>query len=69
MDMQAIKQVFLEIDTNNNGFLEPEEIRSLMLNAHVDITDEELDEMIKQADVNGDRKIDLKEFKSLLANF
>ena len=61
MDIQAIKQVFLEIDTNNNGFLEPEEIRSLML--------KELNEMIQKADVNGDHKIDLKEFRSLLANF
>ena len=69
MDIQAIKQVFLEIDTNNNGFLDPEEIRSLMLKAHVDITDEELNEMIQKADVNGDHKIDLKEFRSLLANF
>ena len=69
MDIQAIQQVFLEIDTDKSGFLEPEEIRTLMLSASVDITDAELEEMIQKADINGDRKIDLKEFKSLLANF
>lgn len=69
MDIQAIEQVFSEIDTNNNGFLEPEEIRTLMSRAEVVITDEELDSMIQRADTNGDGQIDIQEFKKLLADF
>jgi calmodulin len=69
MDAKAIQQVFLEIDTNNNGFLEPEEIRALMTKAQVEITDEDLETMIQGADTNGDGKIDIQEFKKLLADF
>jgi Ca2+-binding EF-hand superfamily protein len=69
MDAKAIQQVFVEIDTNNNGFLEPDEIHALMNKAHVDITDEDLEDMIQGADTNGDGKIDIQEFKKLLADF
>jgi len=69
MEITAIQQVFVEIDTNQNGFLDPEEIRDLMHKAQVEITDEDLETIIRSADTNGDGKIDIQEFKRLLANF
>jgi Ca2+-binding EF-hand superfamily protein len=69
MDSYSIQAVFEQIDTNHNGFLEPEEIRIVMQGASVDITDEELDIMIRNADTNGDGRIDIQEFKRLLADF
>ncbi|MGA1546971.1 MAG: EF-hand domain-containing protein [Flavobacteriaceae bacterium] len=69
MDVQSIQSAFCAIDADNSGFLEREEIRSLMAQANVDISDDELEVMIRRADANGDGKIDIQEFKKLLANF
>ncbi|MFZ9736668.1 MAG: EF-hand domain-containing protein [Prochlorotrichaceae cyanobacterium] len=69
MDIQAIEQAFLALDTNNNGFLEIEEIRSFMHESLLDISDADLEEIINKVDINADGKIDIHEFKKLLEDF
>jgi calmodulin len=69
MDPETLEQVFAEIDRNGNGTLEPDELKALMARADLDVSGQELDEMIKMADVDGDGLIDLQEFKQLFLDF
>jgi calmodulin len=69
MDPETLEQVFAEIDQDHSGALDPDELRALMVRANINISTEELDEMIRMADTNGDGLIDLKEFKQLFSDF
>ncbi|MGA1264273.1 MAG: EF-hand domain-containing protein [Prochlorothrix sp.] len=66
MDTNALEEVFAQIDKDNSGFLDAEELKHLMHEANLQVSDEEIQEMIRMADANGDGLIDLKEFKQLM---
>ena len=42
---------------DNNGFISKEELRQVMMNLQKNLTDEEVEEMLKGADVNEDGKL------------
>jgi Ca2+-binding EF-hand superfamily protein len=69
MDSQSLDQVFAHIDQDNSGTLDPQELAELMKQAGVSVSPEDILEMIKMADTNGDGVIDLAEFRRLMANF
>lgn len=52
-------QVF---DKDGNGFISAAELRHIMTNLGEKLTDEEVDEMIREADVDGDGQINYDEF-------
>ncbi|MEB3163490.1 MAG: EF-hand domain-containing protein [Prochlorothrix sp.] len=66
MDTKALEDVFAQIDKDSSGFLDAEELKHLMHEANLQVSDEEIKEMIRMADTNGDGLIDLKEFKQLM---
>ena len=66
MDTKALEDVFAQIDKDSSGFLDAEELKHLMHEANLQVSDEEIQEMIRMADTNGDGLIDLKEFKQLM---
>ncbi|MEB3273298.1 MAG: EF-hand domain-containing protein [Prochlorothrix sp.] len=66
MDTLTLEQVFAQIDKDGSGFLDESELKELMREADLEVSDEEIQEMMKMADVNGDGRIDLKEFKQLM---
>ena len=57
-----LKQAFAAKDTNGDGQVTKEELKSLLSQLGEAVDDSVIDEMIKIADVNGDGKVDFNEF-------
>lgn len=51
----TLQQVF---DRDNNGFISAAELRHVMTSIGEKLTDDEVDEMIREADQDGDGRID-----------
>ena len=52
-------------DRDGNGFISAVELRHVMTNLGEGLTDEEVDEMIREADVDGDGQINYEAWMSL----
>ncbi|XP_053378382.1 uncharacterized protein LOC128548059 [Mercenaria mercenaria] len=59
-------ELFHEFDTNKNEELCKEEVMTLMRVCGTNPTDKEVEEYIRDADKNGDKKIDCEEFCSFM---
>ena len=57
-----LKQAFAAMDTNGDGQVTKEELKTLLSQLGESVDDAVIDEMIKIADVNGDGKVDFNEF-------
>lgn len=57
-----IKEAFLTFDLNGNGYIGAPEIRFVLEAMGEEVTDEEVDEMIRMLDVDGDGEVNFKEF-------
>ena len=55
-----IKEVFRVFDKDGNGFIGAAELRLIMSNLGEKLTDEEVDEMIRKADIDGDGQVNYK---------
>lgn len=53
-------------DADGNGFIDRDELRKVMSSLNESLTEEELDAMIKEADINGDGEISFEEFKAMM---
>jgi calmodulin len=64
-----IKEAFKVFDKDGNGFISATELRHVMTNLGEKLTDEEVDEMIREADEDQDGQINYEEFvKMMMAN-
>ena len=54
---KTIREAFRMFDKDGNGFISAAEIRHVMANLGEKLTDEEVDEMIKEVDVDGDGQV------------
>lgn len=54
---EEIKEAFKVFDKDGNGFISAAELRHVMTNLGEKLTDEEVDEMIREADIDGDGQI------------
>ena len=57
---EELVEAFKVFDKDGNGFISAAELRHVMTNLGEKLTDEEVDEMIREADVDGDGEIDYK---------
>merc|ERR1712217_97942 len=57
---------FKVFDRDGNGFISAAELRHVMTNLGEKLTDEEVDEMIREADVDGDGQINYEEFVKMM---
>ena len=60
-----IREAFFTFDMNGNGYVGAAEIRFVMDALGEVVTDQEIDEMIRLIDIDGDGQVNLKEFHKM----
>lgn len=63
---KKLKEAFQVFDKDQSGSISPAEFRLVMTNLGETLTDEEVDEMVREADVDGDGQINYKEFVKVM---
>jgi calmodulin len=61
-----IKQAFQLFDNDGNGYISTSELRQVMATLGENPTDQEVAELMQEADENGDGQIDFQEFVKLM---
>lgn len=54
---EEIREAFRVFDKDGNGFISAAELRHVMTSLGEKLTDEEVDEMIREADIDGDGQV------------
>ena len=64
--IKKLKESFEKVDTNHDGFVEPQELKAFLesLGQEEEIDDETVQNLINNIDENGDHKINFQEFIS-----
>ena len=63
---EELQYAFKVFDRNKNGYITSHELRSAMTNLGENLTTEEVEEMIKEADLDNDGQIDFDEFMKMI---
>ena len=59
---------FSVFDKDGNGYISAAELRHVMTNLGEKLTDEEVDEMIREADIDGDGQVNYEEFVTMMTS-
>eukprot|EP00887_Chlorella_sp_A99_P007274 scaffold2.g7274.t1 len=59
---EELREAFKVFDKDGNGFISAAELRHVMTNLGEKLTDDEVDEMIREADADGDGQVNYEEF-------
>nr|AMY59971.1 calmodulin 1 [Pyrus x bretschneideri] len=65
---EELKEAFKVFDKDQNGFISAAELRHVMANLGEKLTDEEVNEMICEADEDGDGQVNYEEFVRMMLN-
>ncbi len=57
--------MFNVVDSDGSGFLSKRDLKSLLIDMGENPNDEDIDEMFKEADKDGDGKVSFEEFKEI----
>jgi len=61
-----LRESFKVFDKNGDGYISAPELRHVMTTLGEKLTDEEVDEMIREADIDGDGKVNYEEFVKMM---
>jgi len=64
----GVREAFEAIDTKGNGSIGPDELRQLFRELDVEVTDEQLQDAVKELDANADGRISFEEFSAWYAS-
>merc|ERR1712199_97200 len=59
-------EAFRVFDKDSNGYISAEELRHVMTNLGEKLTEDEVDEMIREADIDGDGQVNYEEFVKMM---
>ena len=60
------KTSFKVFDKNSNGYIERDELEQMMIRLGENLTEKEIDAMIKEADSDKDGRVNFKEFLAMM---
>ncbi|CAN8258419.1 unnamed protein product [Cochlearia groenlandica] len=63
---EELKEAFKVFDKDQNGYISANELRHAMINLGDKLTDEEVNQMIKEADLDGDGQVNFDEFVKMM---
>jgi len=63
---EELREAFKVFDRDGNGFISAPELRHVMTNLGEKLTEEEVEEMIREADVDGDGQVNYEEFVRMM---
>ena len=66
---EKIREVFNVFDKDRNGYISAAELRHVMVSLGEKLADQEVVEMIKEADIDGDGQISYEEFRLMVRSF
>ena len=66
---EKIREVFNAFDKDRNGYISAAELRHVMVSLGEKLGDQEVHEMIKEADIDGDGQINYEEFRTMVRSF
>ncbi|XP_004302046.1 PREDICTED: calmodulin-like protein 11 [Fragaria vesca subsp. vesca] len=63
---EELKEAFKVFDKDQDGYISPNELRNVMINLGERLTDEEAEQMIREADLDGDGLVNYEEFVTMM---
>lgn len=68
MSIDDYRDAFRLIDKDNNGFLSSAELRAIYIALGIKISDEDVEEMIREADLDCDGVVTFEEFEGMMSS-
>uniref|UniRef100_A0A4W3JMZ5 Troponin C, skeletal muscle n=2 Tax=Callorhinchus milii TaxID=7868 RepID=A0A4W3JMZ5_CALMI len=65
---EELAECFRVFDTNADGYIDRDELKEILMTAGEPITDEEIDELLRDGDKNNDDKLDFDEWMKMMEN-
>lgn len=65
---EELREAFKVFDKDGNGYISAAELRHVMTNLGEKLTDEEVEEMIREADIDGDGQVNYDEFVKMMSS-